>query len=201
MKLKLTLIIAFAIASISNLNAQITYGVKGGLQMTNITNYHRDSNSRLGFQVGGFAKIPLDSYNKMYLQPELLYLTHGEDNEGDGFTEKYYINYIALPVLLKRYLSDDENTFFLEAGPTFMFKIIQNTESSFAAPVYNGDRDEVATLDISLGLGLGYTIRRNYDIGIRYNYGFTDVYPKAVGESSGKVNATSNLQLTLAYTF
>lgn len=201
MKLKISLVIALVITSLSALNAQITYGAKGGLQFTNITNYHRNSNTRIGFQIGGFAKIPLDSHDKMYLQPELLYSTQGEDNEGDGFSEKYYINYIALPVLLKRYLSDNENAFFLEVGPTFMFKIMQNTESSFAAPSYNGDRDEVSTFDISLAFGLGYSIGRNYDIGLRYNYGFSDVYPKAVGESSGKVNATSNLQVTLAYTF
>ncbi len=185
--------------------SQIRYGVKAGINGTNIMHYHQYSNTRVGLQLGGYAQIPLDDESRFYLQPELVYLQHGEKNEGDGYQEKYFLNYIAVPVMLKYYVGDNLSTFFLEFGPQFAYNITQDTSTTLTIPSalsrYGAMGDDIAKFDISLGLGAGYSINREIEMAARINYGFTDVYPDTIGENSAKVNVGTTIAFSLFYTF
>ncbi len=185
--------------------SQVRYGAKAGINGTNILKYHQYSNTRIGLQVGGYAQIPLDAESKFYLQPEVVYLQHGEKNEGDGYQEKYYLDYIAVPIMLKYYLSDNMNAFFLEFGPQFAFNINQKTTSSLsvasALSRYGEKGDDISKFDISLGIGAGYSINREFELAARMNYGFTDVYPDTVGENTAKVNVGTTFAFSIFYTF
>jgi len=191
------------------ISQEVRYGAKIGVQKTNIYSYHPVSSSRYGFQAGLYAQIPIGDTNKWLFQPEIIYLNHGERNDNyQGVTEKYNINYVAVPLMIKRFLSDYENTFFVEVGPQVAFKISQNTIDSDTAywesrtnGTYGKDFDDVALIDISLGLGFGYSLNRELDFGLRLNYGLTDAYPNAIGEAEAKTNGTVTIAFSIGYIF
>ncbi len=211
MKKLITIAFLLVISLMGNsLNAQTRFGVKAGMNRTNIRFYHPLSIPRYGFQVGGFAYIPLNDIETLYVQPELFYMQHGERNQGDLFNgdyldEKYYIDYIRVPILLKAYLSDRYNAFFVEGGPAFSFKINQTTASNQSTPTYlsdyGEDGDKVAPFDFSVSLGIGFSYERQWEIDLRYSFGITDVYPEAVGENQARTNNSHSLGVTLAYIF
>src|ERR1700754_4003136 len=103
-------------------NAQITYGVKGGLNLSTVGGKDVSGTSSLvGFHVGVQAGIPLTgAFN---LQPELFYSAEGAkmkigtDFDGDQIvttTAKARLNYLNLPVLLQyRHASG----FLVQTGP------------------------------------------------------------------------------------
>ncbi len=204
------LFIGIFLSFYSETDAQTRYGLKGGLDRTNVRYYHPYSSSRYGFEVGGFAYIPINDAESLYLQPEVMYMQHGEKNEGSYRTgqhaiENYYIDYIAVPVMLKAYLSDHYSTFFAEVGPQFSFKINQKTTSNQEEPMaltdYGPDGDNVGTFDFSVGFGIGFSYERQWELGIRYNFGITDVYPDTIGENNAKTNNSHTFALALHYIF
>ncbi len=211
MKTQITLVsfIVFLLL-FSDLGAQTRFGIKGGLDRTNVRYYHPYSSSRYGFMLGGLAYIPINDAESLYLQPEVMYMQHGEKNVGSylgglNVNEKYYIDYVAVPVMLKAYFSDHYNTFFGEIGPQFAFKINQKTSSDQPEPMaytdYGPDGDNVSSFDFSIGLGLGFSYERQWELGIRYNFGITDVYPDTIGENKANTNNSHTFALTLHYLF
>lgn len=175
------------------LEAQVRYGLKAGANITNITIVNRESKSRAGLQAGILALVPLDSDSDMlFFQPEIIFSTQGEFYYTGGKDYKVFLNYIDVPLMLKVYFSEAESEFFAEFGPHLGFKItekIDKLESS--AMTFN-------TFDFALGLGLGYSFNREFEIYGRYTYGFTDVVKNDLSDDK---NHTSILNFGLSYIF
>lgn len=175
--------------------AQVKFGLKGAMQLTNVVDIHDYSKSRLGFHVGGFLYVPIGDDEQFVFQPELLLMQHGEGNKVlTNDIEKYFINYVALPLMLKYYFND-EASFYIEGGPQLAYEIFKES-----TPRLPEDHFYVKTnkFDFSFGLGGGYSFDRNVEIGVRYNYGFVDIYPDYENEKS---NVTSNLSFYFSYIF
>lgn len=208
---KFAIINLFLISLVSlNLFSQnrFKYGIKGGMQLTNMVDIHEESRSRLGFQGGFAAQYYLGESNSWALHGELIYLQHGENNNlpsSAGGKQKYYVDYIAMPIMLRYFLSPEDSAFFLEFGPQFAFEInnsVSNgyTTSSFPSlsQSFIDSLEDTRKFDFTLGAGLGFSISRKFDIGFRYNYGFIDLYHKF---DSPKRNVSSNLSFALTYFF
>lgn len=142
---------------------QITYGVKGGLNVANIGGEDVDDNkAKLGFHLGGFVNVSVaESFS---IQPELVYSLQGVKFDGDS---KYNLSYLNIPVLA-RYST--QSGFFGETGPQLGFlvsaKAKQDGESTNV-------KDAFRKTDFSWAFGVGYLTQSNIGVSARFNLGLS----------------------------
>lgn len=103
MKRKLTVLIAAMTLFTAVTYAQVSFGVRAGVNLQNINgkDYGGDKlEYKLlpGFNVGANAEIPIAT--DFYLQPGLLFSTKGAKDDEGGETDKLTISYLELPVHL-----------------------------------------------------------------------------------------------------
>lgn len=168
------IVLLFAVS----MNAQrIDLGVKAGVNFSNITDASQLKN-KTGFTAGAFLGI---GFNKFAIQPEVLFSQQGSKVD----TNKFDLDYINVPVMLKYYLIGD--IFNIQVGPQFGFLINDNT--SFF------DKVETKDFDMSGAVGAGLDLPAGFRVDARYHFGFKDV---ASGPDVGKNQVVS---LTLGYSF
>ncbi len=173
-------VLLFAIALIglgTTVNAQEywNFGVKGGVNFTNMTSDgFDDTNSRTGFNIGLLAEIPAG--DRFSVQPEVLYSTQGTEATrtvaGNTYTGEYQLDYIQVPILAKFYLVDG---LALEAGPSFDFLV--NEKYDFSGTLsYETETDMASTFELAGALGASYKFNNGFFIDGRYFQGFTDAF-------------------------
>ncbi|MET3027604.1 porin family protein [Flavobacterium sp. UW10123] len=171
------IILALAIMTFCFLNAQNTkFGVKGGIQLSNLVGNVENETPKFGFQIGGFVEFKIAK--RLFIQPEILYSTQGGKYErsSDDLVLKQELNssYLNFPVMLKYYVIDKLS---IEAGPQIgflldakgKFEVRDGTEplsygSGSAKAVYK-------TENIGLNFGASYDFTKNIAAGIRYHSG------------------------------
>lgn len=103
MKTSAWIVLPLALLIALPLQAQTTIGVKGGINVSNVSTNIEDiedlADWKTGFVGGAFASFGLGSL--FAVQPELLYSQRGFQAEELGETAKLNTNYIEIPVLLK----------------------------------------------------------------------------------------------------
>ena len=178
--------------------AQMEYGVKGGVGLSNTTIVHGVSKERVGFLAGGVAKYQLTTRNENhYLQAEVLYTTQGEYSlykEG-GDKYKAFLNYINIPIMYKYYFDDQGKDFFVEGGPQLGFKVSEKFDENEPERTNNVPK----SFDLAFNIGGGYSIDRKYEINLRYQYGLIDTYDYTRWDNG--TNRSSFLTLGLTYFF
>src|SRR5687768_4209669 len=106
----------FLAASFYGASAQVQFGVKAGANLATLTGDDvEDVKSKIGFNAGVFAEIPVSE--QFSVKPELVYSLQGAKSDGDG-DAKINLSYINLPILAKYNISEG---FFAEAGPQIGF--------------------------------------------------------------------------------
>ena len=186
-------------------NAQETkFGVKGGLNVANLTgDEDEDNSSKVGFHVGGFVEIKVS--DKFSVQPELLFSTQGTKLEESGTNYSYESNlnlsYLNIPVMAKYYVAEG---FSLEAGPQIGF--LTTAKSDFTATesgiTVSGDedvKDEFESVDFGVNFGAGYDFTENLSVGLRYNLGLSNVYKTEAGNDFK--NSNNVFSVSLGYKF
>lgn len=173
----------------------ISFGVKGGLNISSVTNavqYGTNSSSLIGFHLGFFGEFMVS--DKFAVQPELLYSTQGvkvDDSGGNKIDAK--LDYINIPVMAKYYAT---NSFSLEFGPQIGFLVSAKEKSG---GVTTDIKDATKSTDFGLNLGAGYDITKNMTLGLRYNFGLSQLQKDlATGESASK---NSVFQFSVGYKF
>jgi hypothetical protein len=157
------------------------FGIKVGLNLATVTGTQFvDTKYVWGFNAGFMADFGLSEHFTFH--PELLYSQKGAkgsylDFSGAGLSEEERTHYLDLPLLLRARASG----FFVEAGPQLGYLLAQKSTFTTILP---GFGPEVSTttgtegsrrLDVGYVLGLGYALPQGWEIGLRYNGGFTDV--------------------------
>tara|TARA_R110001583_G_scaffold63217_2_gene185290 strand:- start:14016 stop:14624 length:609 start_codon:yes stop_codon:yes gene_type:complete len=175
---KILLIISVTIFTLTvKAQKKIIFGVKGGINITNMTSdYFVENNSKTGFHIGIVTEIPFG--DKFSLQSEILYSTHNAEGKVilDGvpypgapavppFSEEYELNYIQVPVLAKIYLVKNLS---LEIGPSFNFLI--DDKEIFGSSTRT---DVGKNFEFSGVLGLSYKIKGGIFGSLRYVNGFS----------------------------
>ncbi|OBX21265.1 outer membrane protein with beta-barrel domain [Gelidibacter algens] len=183
---KLLLLSSIAVFGFSNLiDAQnVDFGLKTGLNISNIIGGDLDRNNLIGFHIGGFAEIELS--DKFSLQPELLYSRQGSEVEN---SLKVKVDYLAIPVMAKYYISEK---FSIEAGPQMSFLV--NDKVEFNDDAIPDAETDAASFDFGLNVGLGYNVSSHLLAQVRYNYGIT-----TISENPDITNSV--FQLSLGYKF
>ncbi len=183
--MKKVLFAAAAVFAFGFANAQdssnMSFGVKGGLNMSNYTG-DADTDSKIGFFVGGFAEFKVTE--KFAVQPELLFSALGaKDND---FDESLNANYILVPVMAKFYVTEKFN---LEAGPQVGFLMSAKIDGEDV-------KDAFKSTDFAFNLGAGFDVTENLNVGLRYSLGLSNV-----SDFDGADIKTSNIGLGLGYKF
>lgn len=152
----------------ANIQAQSKFGIRGGLNVTNISfDKLPDRGERFGLHTGIFADLPILA-DFIHLQPELSYSVKGAAFKFLGDRKTLNMKYIdfLLPVAFRLGNID------LQVGPFASYLISKPDYKVF-------DSTEVVVdafkkTDVGLTAGLSYNFAP-MTVGIRYNQGLVDI--------------------------
>ncbi|WP_370898377.1 porin family protein [Chryseobacterium gossypii] len=187
----------------------VTFGVKAGMNVSSLTDGADldDSKSRIGFNAGVFANIPVAS--SFSVQPEVIYndlgskVTRETTVLGNTYKAEYSRNlgYIAVPVMFQYNALPN---LYLEAGPEFGFLVSAKDKfksstngNANGSEITELDKDDFNTFNFGIGIGAGYYFLPNLGITARYTAGLTDIYK----ENSGDSVKNNVFQVGLAFKF
>lgn len=191
------LFLTFSSLMVINTNAQsnprnpIVTGVKGGMNLSNISGGNKSQNIKPSFHFGGLIEFPLSYYRQFALQLELQYSNQGyngkeivkKDSETGEVIEKnkldnVSLHYLNIPVLFKYYVQDN---FAIEIGPQIGF--LMGANGTFDLYKYNEAREYVVNNNSLLDEELdkfGYrnnnyknfydTVDYGISLGLSYNF-------------------------------
>ena len=190
----------FLTASFGMLHAQdnvtTEFGVKGGLNMSNLyTDDADDENVLFGFNAGVYATLPVSDF--VAIQPELLFTTRGSKLEYNNALAqgnvKLKLNYIELPLLVRVNITKNFN---IHAGgyASYLVSAKSTGDGDFEFEDQY-DTDDFNKFDAGIAAGVGLDFNP-ISVGLRYNYGLTTI-EKDGDDSSDLKN--SNLSLYLSY--
>lgn len=168
MNVPLLLFVAFMLMSPIVSQAQVAFGIRAGLNATNISfDLLPNRSERIGFHAGIFADLPI-SPDFMSIQPEVSYSLKGAAFKPLNDRQNLNMDYVdlLLPVAFKLGPID------LQVGP-FVSYLISTPDYE----VYNENSvivDAFKKADAGLTGGLSYNFNKML-IGIRYNQGLVDV--------------------------
>ncbi|WP_426483391.1 porin family protein [Flavobacterium sp. 2] len=167
---KLTLFAFVLFIGLASMQAQVSVnpGIRGGLNLTSLTNI--DNNSmKADYYIGGLVAIKFNKY--FTLQPEITYSRQGAEgreyyNGSNAFQNaKYELNYVTLGAVAK--FNFGGKGFHVLAGPSLDLK----TSDNFGRYGY----DPIGT-DFSFVGGIGYTLPNGLTFEARFKQGLIDIY-------------------------
>jgi outer membrane immunogenic protein len=200
----------------------VQFGIKAGMNVASLSKDAglEDQKSKIGFNAGVFANIPLAS--SFSVQPEVLYSQYGakiesiDESTFGGVTTRNvqsfstHFDYITVPVMFQYKFVPN---FYVEAGPEFGFLVSAKDKGDRTTTItgptgtttntanYSDDidKDNLNTFNFGLGLGAGYYFTDNFGITARYVAGLTDV---AKNRPNGSDAIRNNVfQVGLAFKF
>lgn len=174
------------------LNAQdFKYGVTGNFHKGSIVGVHDRSIGKYGGSIGVFAEVPLvenDIFDSawLYITPQIEYSMQGENAEvkKDVYgLQKFHHDYIAMQVYLKWFFhkGNMKRDVFLFAGPRIEYLVREDRQVDPAYDVVhykvNLD-DEINKFGYGVSFGAGMNVSQKVQAFLRYDRGFSKVYPK-----------------------
>jgi hypothetical protein len=182
---KITLFIVCAL-SLAVAKAQVKYGAKAGLNLSNVSGDVSDNKTKIALHFGAFANFGIA--DRFSVQPELVFSAQGAKFEDDGDNDNLKLTYLNIP-LLAQY--NDPSGFYAESGPQIGFMLSGKYKEDGNT---SNIKDGLKTVDLSWGFGAGYKFSEQASAGLRYNLGLSNV-----NDGSGKIR-NSVFQLSVAYT-
>lgn len=182
---------SLVLAQEKSASSPITFGAKAGLNISYLGSGGGVRNSKVGFNAGGFANIPVGS--SFSLQPEILYSQYGGEDSGSS---SIHLDYIAVPVMLQYNLTPG---FYFEAGSEFGILVNDKLKTNQLGTdqTTTTKLNNVSKFNFGLGIGAGYYFTPNFGANIRYVAGVTDIAKK----NSGSSFTNNVLQIGVSYKF
>jgi hypothetical protein len=165
--MKKVIVLMVAVASYAAVQAQVSYGAKGGFNISNVRGSDVSGNkAKLGIHFGGYVAIPVTK--EFSVQPELVFSTQGDKVIERGLPDsKININYLNIPVMAKY---TTESGFFGETGPQLGFLLNAKEKAGSSK---TDIKDSFKKVDLSWALGVGYLTDFDLGINLRYNFGIS----------------------------
>ncbi len=178
------------IAAISA-KAQVQYGIKGGMNVSNIFGAHSATDdgdifdnenplvysTRIGYYGGAFANIPVKGI--FSLQPEIIYSLQGahykqtvtDPNtfETITYSGNQNLSYLQVPIMAKFTFN---KKFFAQTGPQIGYLLGAKAKSSGQTTT---NTSSFNTIDFDWGIGGGYIFPSGIGVELRYSFGITAV--------------------------
>ena len=160
---KVIVLAALACCSVGFIQAQTAPGIKGGLNLTDVSNFN--GSNRVSGHVGLFLHHSLNS--RWCIQPELLYSGQGQKYQTGEGERTLALSYIQVPVMIQYY---PVKQLYFEFGPQLSFLT--------SAKVKGGGNDvEVdggyRKADVGINLGVGVAATQQIGFYARYGAGLT----------------------------
>ncbi len=197
--------LCISVFAISNAQTEKSFGVKGGVNFTNLyTEDVDDNNMLISFNAGLVAILPIT--DMIALQPEVIYSGKGAELKYDNaFAEgnaKFRLSYIEVPILLRFNLTDN---FSLQAGPYLSYLVNADIKSESDNDIFNSqvdlDTNDFNKFDYGLAAGVEFDLNP-IGIGARYNYGLANVgKERTVGGTSYTFPDAKNSAISLYVVF
>jgi hypothetical protein len=173
-----------------------SYGIKAGVNFSNIDVDDLDASNRTGFVGGGFVNLAWPIFN---LQGELLYSQKGFNDAGVSSDDKadVSVSTIQIPVLVKFALPIPAVSPSLYLGPAVSFT------TSATAKAAEGDEDIKDLLESStwsLIIGLDVKLGGRFIVDARYDMGLSSLSKDAFTDLNQDVKGRT-LTLMLGYAF
>lgn len=172
-----TLALVFLTASLSQ--AQVGFGIKGGVNFANVGGADAPPNSKTltGFAAGGYLEISLPML--FTIQPEVLYSQKGftadENFLGTNVKVTGSLNYLEIPVLLKYSLPVPVVKPSLYAGPAMGILLSAKGKAEAAGQSQEEDiKSQTANTDFGLVLGASANVAI-INVDVRYTLGLTTI--------------------------
>ncbi|RYY66365.1 MAG: PorT family protein [Chitinophagaceae bacterium] len=187
--MKQVLLMGFAALAFFKVDAQISYGVKAGV---NASSYRGKDIADVKMKLGAYAGVTADIQltPNFHLKPEIVYAMQGAKSDDNSTDVKLNANYINIPVMAAYQF---DNGLFLETGPQFGILLSANIKDD--GQKYSV-KDSYKKTDLSWGAGLGYQLPLGLAVNARYNLGLSKVDKEGDAKTYN-----SSLQLGLTYTF
>jgi hypothetical protein len=165
------LLVLITIGSVIFASAQIQFGVKAGVNLSNLKLSGGPSgitfSTRTDFCGGVLVSVPL--FKSFSLQPEIVYSSQGASFNDSNVNVKINYGYVNVPALFKYQHSSG---LFAETGPQIGFLLSANDK-------INGEtsdaKNSTQTIDFSWIFGIGYRLPLGLGIDARYNLGLTNI--------------------------
>lgn len=142
----------------------VNFGLKGGVNFTNLKDDANSTDSRTAWHAGGLAHIHLS--DRFAIQPELVYSAQGAQYEDDV---KLKLSYVNVPVLAQFQFG---NGFRLQTGPQLGILATSEVKTGHAE---SDLEDGIKNFDVAWTYGASYLSRSGLGIDARYNMGLRDI--------------------------
>lgn len=175
--MKKTFLLIFILAALGySASAQISGGIKGGLNFANIDS-ETDVDSKTGYHLGAYLNVGAGGIS---IQPEVLFSVKG--------AEDFDLSYVEIPILLKKNFAKVVN---IHLGPQFGFLTKAEgitgieVDGSGNVTTTKGDvKDALKGSDISAVFGAGLNLPMGLSLGLRYVLGLSDFNDKIISVDS-----------------
>jgi hypothetical protein len=207
---KVYVVLLVAVLTAGYAQAQFTFGVRAGFNLTNISQKYDGTKAsgddkgkfKPGFQIGVVGEYALGE--SFAIQPGILFATQGTKfkfTDEAEITETFSLNYIQVPINAQYRIDLGGAKLLLQAGPYLGYAIggkdkYEAGGASESDDIEFGSKDEeINPFDFGLGLGAGVQFS-NFQVGLGYNLGLTNL------SNVDRVKLKNNgLALTLTYLF
>lgn len=167
--------------------AQLSYGVKAGLNVTKISFSNDDFKTSFqpGFHLGGLVNYAFN--NRFSVQGEVFYSAEGgkEKHISSGNKGNINMGYIQVPVLARIVFAE---RFFGLAGP--QIGILLSAKEKYGAGQKQDIKEYYKTADIRFPIGIGYelpgSVVSGLSLDLRYNFSFSAINKTSVGGATLK---------------
>lgn len=179
------------------INAQVAFGLKAGLNVSNLSVKDDGTkvkyNPKQGVHIGAMVMLPVS--NSVNIEPAVLYSSKGakgDDNDENIVLysdESININYLEVPINISYNInlnSTDNVTPFVFAGPYIGYAFsgkIKSQNTTEKLEIGSSNNDDIKPLDYGANIGAGVRFS-NFLISAQYGIGLANINP---GTSSQKV--------------
>ena len=165
MKKYLLALSLFCIVASSSQAQKITPGIKGGLNIADVSGINGDN--RLSGHVGLFLHSRIN--RNWSIQPEILYSGQGQQFTVVNNEFTLALSYIQVPVMFQFY---PVKQFYLEFGPQLGFLLSANVKDDDDKVEVDDDYKKV---HVGLSFGAGIQVTNMLGFYARYNAGLADI--------------------------
>ena len=186
------------LCAVMPLSAQTKIGVKGGMNISNMSittsGITMSLSSLVGFNVGVVAEIPI--VNDLFLQPALLFTTKGTTVKLQSINMTERLDYLEIPInAMYKFKLGSSSKLLLFAGPYIAYGIGGKDSSTGESVKFSGANKDFNAFDCGLNFGPGLEVG-NFQLTAQYSLGLANMSPTSV--ATAKNNA---FNFSVAYLF